>query len=133
MIRIAPGSACVVETVPSGRLALEGARLVQLDGELVRGRVRGLFNGTATVTIVIDETGALVADAQISTTGLLEPDDFDFEDSVLDVAEAAVDNLSKKARLDDDQVAETVRIAVRRHFRSIFNKNPVTKVHLVRV
>ncbi|MCR4376614.1 MAG: ribonuclease J [Rhodospirillales bacterium] len=133
MIRLAPGPACVIETVPSGRLALEGDRLVQLDGELVRGRVRGLFNGTATVTIVIDEKGELVADAQLSTTGLLEPDDFDFEDAALDVAEAAVDHLSKKARLDDDQVAEAVRIAVRRYFRSTFNKNPVTTVHLVRV
>ena len=123
----------MIETVPSGRLALEGDRLVQLDGELVRGRVRGLFNGTATVTIVIDAKGELVADAQISTTGLLEPDEFDYEDAALDVAEAAVDHLSKKARLDDDQVAEAVRIAVRRHFRSTFNKNPVTKVHLVRV
>lgn len=133
MIRIAPGPAAVIETVPSGRLALEGDRLVQLDGELVRGRVRGLFNGTATVTIVIDAKGELVADAQISTTGLLEPDDFDYEDGALDVAEAAVDHLSKKARKDDDQVAEAVRIAVRRYFRNKFKKNPVTTVHLVRV
>lgn len=133
MIRIAPGPAAVVEQVPSGRLALEGDRLVQLDGELVRGRVRALFNGTATVTIVIDKKGELVADAQIATTGLLEPDDFDFEDDALDVAEEAVEHLSKRARLNDDDVSEAVRIAVRRYFRATFNKNPVTKVHLVRV
>lgn len=133
MIRIAPGPAAVVEQVPSGRLALEGDRLVQLDGELVRGRVRALFNGTATVTIVIDKKGELVADAQIATTGLLEPDDFDFEDDALDVAEEAVEHLSKRARLNDDDVSEAVRIAVRRYFRATFNKSPVTKVHLVRV
>lgn len=133
MIRIAPGPAAVIEQVPSGRLALEGDRLVQLDGELVRGRARALFNGTATVTIVIDKKGELVADAQIATTGLLEPDDFDFEDDALDVAEEAVEHLSKRARLNDDDVAEAVRIAVRRYFRATFNKSPVTKVHLVRV
>jgi ribonuclease J len=133
MIRIAPGPACVIETVPSGRLALEGDRVVQLDGELVRGRVRALLNGTATVTVVVDKKGNLFDDAQISTTGLLEPDDFDFEDDVLDVAEAAVDHLSAKARLDDDQIVEAVRIAVRRYFRGKFNKNPVTSVHLVRL
>lgn len=133
VVRIAPGPAAVVEYVPSGRLALEGDRLVQLDGELVRGRVRALFNGTATVTIAVDKKGNLVGDAQISTTGLLEPDDFDFEDDALDAAEDAVEHLNKKARLDDDQVAEAVRIAVRRYFRATFNKNPVTKVHLVRV
>lgn len=133
MIRIAPGPAAVIEQVPSGRLALEGGRLVQLDGELVRGRARGLFNGTATVSVVVDEKGHLVADAQISTTGLMEPDDVDFEDAALDAAEAAVDHLSNKARRDDDQIAEAVRIAVRRYFRGKFKKNPVTTVHLVRV
>lgn len=133
MIRIAPGPAAVIEQVPSGRLALEGDRLVQLDGELVRRRVRGLFNGTVTVTVVVDKQGKLLSDAQISTTGLMEPDDFDFEDNALDAAEAAVDNLSKKARLDDDQVMEAVRIAVRRNFRNQFKKNPVTTVHLVRL
>lgn len=133
MIRIAPGPAAVIETVPTGRLALEGGRLVKLDGELVRGRARGLFNGTATVTIVVDKKGNLLNDAQISTTGLLEPDDFEFEDEVLDIAEAAVDHMSRKARMDDDQVSETVRIAVRRYFRNTFKKNAVTSVHVARV
>ncbi len=133
MIRIAPGPAVVVEQVPSGRLALEGGRLVKLDGELVRGRARGLFNGTATVTVVLNAKGELVADAQLSSTGLLEPDEYDFEDDILDAAEAAVEHLSNKARRDDDQVAEAVRIAVRREFRAKFKKSPVTTVHMVRV
>ena len=71
MIRIAPGPAAVIEQVPSGRLALEGRRVVKLDGELVRGRVRALNNGTVTVTVVVDKVGKLIHDAQISTTGLL--------------------------------------------------------------
>lgn len=133
MIRIAPGPAAVIEQVPSGRLALEGRRVVKLDGELVRGRVRALNNGTVTVTVVVDKLGKLIHDAQISTTGLLEADDFEFMDDALDRAEAAVDNLSKKARRDDDQIIEAVRISVRRYFRHSFDKNPVTTVHLVRV
>jgi ribonuclease J len=114
-------------------LALEGGRLVALDSELIRGRTRALWNGTATVTIVVDKIGTLLSDAQISTTGLLEPDDFDFEDEALNIAEDAVENLTKKARRDDDLVAEAVRIAVRRYFRATFKKNPVTTVHLVRL
>ncbi len=133
MVRIAPGPACVIEQVPSGRLALEGNRLVPLDGELVRGRARALYNGAATVSIVVDGKGVLMSDAQITTSGLLEPDDYDFEDDALDAAEEAVEHLSAKARRDDDQIAEAVRIAVRRYFRATFNKNPVTRVHLMRI
>ncbi len=133
MIRIAPGPAGVIEQVPSGRLALEGSRVVPLDGELVRGRVRALWNGTATITVVIDRVGELMGDPILTTTGLLEPDDHDIEDDVLDAAEDAIEHLSKKDRRNDDVVSEAVRLAVRRFFRSNFNKNAVTTVHLVRV
>ena len=133
MIRIAPGPASIIEQVPSGRLALEGGRVVPLDGELVRGRVRALFNGTATITIVIDKVGNIMGDPILTTSGLLEPDDFDVEDDVLDEAEMAIERLSKKDLRKDDIVSEAVRIAVRRYFRNTFDKNAVTSVHLVRV
>jgi len=133
VVRLAPGPAMIVDHVPTGRLALEGGRLVALGSELVRGRTRALWNGTATVTVVIDKLGNLLGDSQISTTGLLEPEDYDFEDEALDRAEGAVQKLSKKERRDDDQVSEAVRIAVRRYFRAMFKKNPVTSVHLVRI
>ncbi|PHS78166.1 MAG: MBL fold hydrolase [Rhodospirillaceae bacterium] len=133
MVRLAPGPAKIITHVPSGRLAVEGGRVVRLDSELIRGRTRALWNGTATVTIVIDKLGNLLGDAQISTTGLLEPDDYDYEDEVLDRAEAAVENLNKKDRRKDDVVSEAVRISVRRYFRAMFKKNPVTTVHLVRI
>ncbi|OEJ68028.1 ribonuclease J [Magnetovibrio blakemorei] len=133
MIRIAPGPAAVVEQVPSGRLALEGGRVVPMDGELVRGRVRALMNGSVTLTMVLDKVGNFIGDPQLTTIGLLEPNELDFEDDVLDAAEEAVERLSKKDLRNDDVVSETVRIAVRRYFRSKFNKNAVTSVHLVRV
>lgn len=133
MIRLAPGPAAIIEEVPSGRLALEGGRVVPLDGELVRGRVRALFHGSATITVVIDKVGRVVGDPILTTNGLLEPDDHDFEDDVLDAAEDAIERLSKKDLRKDDIVAEAVRLAVRRYFRTNFNKNAVTTVHLVRV
>ncbi|MEG3618064.1 ribonuclease J [Magnetovibrio sp. PR-2] len=133
MIRIAPGPASIIEQVPSGRLALEGGRVVPLDGELVRGRVRALFNGSATITIVIDKVGNILGDPILTTSGLLEPNDVDVEDDVLDEAEMAIERLSKKDLRKDDIVSEAVRIAVRRYFRNTFDKNAVTSVHLVRV
>jgi len=133
MIRIAPGPAAVIEQVPSGRLALEGGRVVPLDGELVRGRARALWNGSATITMVIDKVGNVQGDPILTTSGLLDTGDFEYEDDVLDAAEDAVERLSKKDLRKDDLVAEAVRMAVRRYFRNTFNKNAVTSVHLVRV
>jgi len=133
MIRLAPGPACVIEQVPYGRLALEGGRVVPMDGELVRGRVRALLNGSVTITIIVDTNGNVIEDPILTTNGLLEPGELDFEDDVMDAADDAIERLSKKDRRKDDAVSEAVRLAVRRYFRSNFNKNAVTTVHLVRV
>lgn len=133
MIRLAPGPACVIEQVPYGRLALEGGRVVPMDGELVRGRVRALLNGSATITVIVDTNGNVIDDPILTTNGLLEPGEIDFEDDVMDAADDAIERLSKKDRRKDDAVSEAVRLAVRRYFRSNFNKNAVTTVHLVRV
>jgi ribonuclease J len=46
---------------------------------------------------------------------------------------AAVGALTGRAYADDQVVQETVRLVVRRSFRQLFEKKPVTHVHLVRL
>ncbi|MCK5444419.1 MAG: ribonuclease J [Rhodospirillaceae bacterium] len=133
MVRIAPGPAAKVEEVTSGRLTLEGNRVVPLDGELVRGRARALFNGSAVVTLVIDKKGELLVPIQIATVGLVEPGEDRYEPEAAAAAENALSHMSKKALREDDQVSEAARIAVRRYFRKVLDKNAVTRVHLVRM
>jgi len=101
MIRLAPGPAEIIDNVHSGRLALEGGRLVKLDSELIRGRTRALWNGTATVTVVVDKVGHLLGDVQISTIGLLESDDFDFEDRFLDVLPLLITTAEQEGKFFD--------------------------------
>lgn len=135
MVRLAPGEAEITDHAPVGRLALDGNRLVAADGELVRGRTRALWNGAATVTVVLNGSGGVARAPQISTSGLLEPGDDDAaaEQAARDAAEAAVVALPAKRRADDGEVKEAVRLAVRRAFNDSVAKKPVTTVHLVRI
>lgn len=133
VVRLAPGPAEVIDHVPSGRMVLEGSRVVHLSSELVRGRSRAVLNGKAVVTVVVDPRGDLLAEPLISTVGLLDEDDDDVHDAVLDAVEDTLDGASKRVRKDDEALNEALRIAVRRVFRYTFDKRPVTKIHLVRV
>ncbi len=133
MVRLAPGEAGIVDEVPVGRLALEGNRVVPMTGELVRGRNRAVFNGSAVVTVVLDHTGRLVNEPQMSTVGLLDGDDAMMAEDVIERIRTAIAKLPRGARDNDERVGETVRAAVRRAFRDGLGKRPVTKVHLVRV
>jgi len=133
VVRIGPGEPGVVDEVPVGRLAVEGNRLVQMGGTVVRNRVKAMYNGSAAVTVVLNSAGGLVADPQISEIGVLEED----EAAPLSAARAEISRtlakLSPSDRNDDEATREAVRLAVRRAFRKTVGKKPLTQVHLVRI
>ncbi len=130
LVRLFPDPPAVVERVPVGRLAVEGNRLESIDGDLVRERTKALYNGVALVTLHLAGKPPDKADVQISTVGLIGTDD-----EALTKARAAV--LAAVAELpgrddDDEEVRDAVRLVVRRTFRQLCEKRPVTHVHLVR-
>ena len=134
MLQLAPGPPRVVERVPAGRLAVDGNRLLPLDGSVLRARRRIGFAGAAVATVVLDGRGRLQADPQLTVQGLLDGDDDDASrQSVIAAIADAVAKLSAAQRRDDDAVSEAARIAVRRTLRDVVGKRPATHVHVVRV
>jgi ribonuclease J len=122
----------IVEHVQAGRLALDGERLVPLDGTVIRGRSRILWNGALVATVVVDKRGRLVADPQVSAQGLIDPDsESELFTELIEAAAEAVEKLSKKA--DDDDIKEAVRRALRRLAKDRIGKKPTTEVMVVRV
>ncbi|MBK8175805.1 MAG: ribonuclease J [Rhodospirillales bacterium] len=132
IVRLAPGSACVVDHVPVGRMSLEGNRPVAADSEIVRGRLKALDNGTVFTTVVLDRAARIVQDVHLSSIGLLEQTETQIVEAIrLSVREAVAD-LPSARYADDDAVRGAVRIAVRRVTRRFIEKRPVVHVHIVR-
>ncbi len=132
LVRLAPGNAELIDKVPVGRLAVDGNRLVPLDGTLVRDRNRAIYNGSAVVTVVLDARGRVKGEVQISTLGVMEAGDEDALGVVGETVEEVVAATPAARRGDDAALKEALRIAVRRVFRDRFDKRPVTSIHLVR-
>ena len=130
VVRLAPGEAAAIGEVPSGRLVLEGNRVVAANGEMIRGRVRALYNGTALITVALNGNGGLAGDPQLTTIGLLDDGEDEVENDVIGAMRTAVKKMN--GTNDDEAVREAVRLAVRRSFHKLLNKKPMTKVHLVR-
>jgi ribonuclease J len=133
IVRLGPGPACVIDNVPAGRLLLEGNRLVPIDGELVRGRMKAIYNGAVVVTVVLEKARPNVQDIQFSSIGLVEDGEDEMVRNMCSAAIRVVGELSKRQYEDDDAVREAVRVAVRREARKAIDKRPLTHVHLVRV
>ncbi len=134
LIRLAPGPAGIVDHVPTGRLAVDGRRLLPLDSPILRARQKMAFNGSATVTLVIGADGLFQGAPIVTAQGLLDPEaEGDKLALIAAGVEEALRRLPKIGRRDDALVKETARIAVRRTFRKMLDKKPVTEVHLVRL
>lgn len=131
IIRLAPGKAEVVDQVPAGRLVLDGSYILPVDGDAIAARRRIAANGFAAVTLMVEDDGTLIGDAEIISQGVpgLEPD-CDLESDLLDLADATVRRMKRGAR--DSDIAEAVRVALRRALRRETEKNPVVEVRVVR-
>jgi ribonuclease J len=132
--RLGPEAPAVLDQVTSGRLAVDGARLVPVNGEVLRGRRALGYGGAAVATVVVDRKGRLVARPQLTLLGVLDvAADGATEALLADAIVEAVADLPGPTRRDDDAVSETARIALRRRLRDLLGKRPIASIHVVRV
>ncbi len=134
MIRLRAGAAAVVDHVEAGSLTIDGGRLVPLASEQIQARRHMLYNGAASVTLVLDKAGKLRADPVVTFHGVATGDDEeDLEDDAIEALRETLAKMSPADRRDDEAVREAARRMVRRLVRSDHGKRPVTDVHVVRI
>jgi len=134
VVKLAPGPAAVIGEVPTGRLVVDGTRLLAVGSEALRSRQRMTFNGAALATIVVDRDGRLQAPPQVTVHGLGdEEEDTALTGELRSRVAQAIEELPPRERRDDAALREATRLAVRRSLRAWHGKKPVTEVHLVRI
>ncbi len=132
--RLIPGPPRPLGEVQTGRLGLDGKRLVPLDGQTLRVRSRIGFAGTAVASIVVDSRGRLAVDPKVSLHGVAEPGDAEeIVEEAIDSIYGALDGLGPDARRDDDAIAAAARRTLVGAVRRSTGKRPVAQIHVVRV
>ncbi|MGX9965385.1 ribonuclease J [Roseomonas sp. F4] len=132
VLRFAPGKPDVVESVPVGRLAIDGDRLLRLDGDVLAARKKMLLNGVIVASFVVDSNGRVLGKPQVSAPGL-------FEDSGEEPGQIAADLVRAVAEMpgnlkrEDGLLREAARTAVRKAVGRRLRKRPSVEVHLMRV
>lgn len=134
VLRLAPGPAEIVGHVPSGRLCLDGRRIVPVNGGAMRSRHRMMLNGAAVATVLLTARGDLAADPRVSVMGLLDPEETEAAVAdLVDLLRRTVETMPMQSRRDDEAVRDAVRLAVRRSFNASQGRKPLTEVHVVRL
>ena len=132
ILHMAPGTPEVVDSAPVGKLALDGNRVVPLQGGVMAARRRMLFNGIVMGSLVVDEGGKLLGRPKVSAPGLFEPEDPESERILREFGVALAD-LPASLRRDDTALADAAKAALRRTLGKRLGKRPLVDVHLMRV
>ena len=132
ILELAPDAAEIVDSAPTGRFAVDGGRLVPMEGGVMAARRRMLFNGVVVASLAVDRAGKLRAPPRLSAPGLFDPDEPEAERVARDFA-AALEEVPDATRRTDETLAEAARAALRRALGRRLQKRPLVEVHLLRV
>ncbi|MDD2704778.1 MAG: ribonuclease J [Acidocella sp.] len=133
VLQFSPGKPEIVDSVPTGRLAVDGDRIVQLKGGSLAARRRMLFNGVVVGSFAVDAKGQVLGNPKISAPGLLEEADgklrLEFESEFLGLLNA----LPKSLRADEAAFVDAARAGLRRVVGKRLGKRPIVEAHVLRV
>ena len=132
MLRLSPGKAEVCEGAPTGRLVIDGHRLLPMDGGVMAARKRMLFNGVVVGSLAVDANGRVLGTPQVSAPGLFEGTDIEPGLLAGDLARA-VNDLPGGLKREDDALREAARAVLRKAVGKRLRKRPNVEIHLLRV
>lgn len=130
VVRLAPGDAKVVGSVPVGRLYRDGQLIVPAEDGPVRQRRKLAVVGIVVVALTMSAKGEMLGEPQVTLDGIPEQTDdgSTFYDLALDVVDETVGDLPPGKRRDLEVVREAVRKAVRGEINQAWGKKPIVKV-----
>ncbi len=135
LVKLAPDLAEIVDQVPFGRIYKDGHIIANEEGTGVKERWRLAHVGHVGVSIVLDRSGELADDIDISVYGIpdvINSGDY-FDDVLHKAAVGALSGIPKKRRKDEELVRDAIRNAVRGEARKHWGKKPITTVFVARV
>ena len=134
-VRLAPGPAKIIDTIPVGRLYKDGTIVLQPGERALPERRKLAFAGIVSVAIAIDEQGEIAGDPVVEAMGLPAKNrkGEDLTDIIADVVGDLLDGLSKVKRRDADAVENAVQRAVRAVVNEAWGKKPACHVLVIEV
>ncbi|MAK61987.1 MAG: MBL fold metallo-hydrolase [Ponticaulis sp.] len=135
VIRLAPGNPTCVDEVPTGRLLLDGNRLIPEHAQGLQERRKLAYAGHVFVSVCFDDDGDVVDGPIVNVRGYSEPDGRALDETIdafEEAAETAIDEMKRKVKLDDEAVERTLIRVLRKVGEKELGKRPLIDVAVLR-
>ena len=134
LIRLTESSAQIVDTVYSGRLALDGDRLIDPQGPVLPQRRRLSRAGAVSVAVALDHKGQVAGPVSAEAFGCLDQDvDGDVLAQVREAVAARLSKLDRGQRQDNGRVEKAIVGVTKGVFADQTGKKPLVLAHIIRL
>ena len=135
VVRLAPGTPEIVDTVKAGRLFKDGNILIDAKDRAIPERRKLAQAGLVSVAIAIDEQGEVLGEPAIDIIGLPNRgrNGQPMLDVVIECVSRTLSGLSKVKRRDAEAVEKAVDRAIRSGVNETWGKKPACHVQVVEV
>jgi ribonuclease J len=134
VIRVS-GKPEIIDHIETGLLAVERNRTISSDHVSIRDRRKLQYTGVMHATLYLSQRGDLLEDPILTTIGLVDNEDtegIDFENYLIQEIEDILRDIDHDDKIEDQLLAEKVRIAIRRIVIQQLGFKPKTTIHIVR-
>jgi ribonuclease J len=128
LVKLCPGPARTVDEAPAGRLHVDGRLVVPAVDGPAKQRRKLSFVGIVFAALALDSRQQLLGEIDVRLEGLPAG----LENEIVEAAESALESTPRPRRHDSEQLAETIRTAIRRVCDMNWGKKPVVKVAIIR-
>lgn len=133
VLQFGPGKLQIVDSVPTGRLAVDGDRIVPLKGAVMSNRRRMLFNGVVVGSFAMDGAGKLLGSPKVSAPGLLDEGEAGARQEVEAEFEMLLHRLRKELSRDDSAFINAAKAGLRKIIGKHFGKRPLVEVQAIQL
>ena len=132
LLKVAPGEPKVLGSIASGRLMLDGKRIIPINEEAIKNRKKMLYNGTILISLLMNKTNKLISKPVISSKGFFNNENIKiYEKNLLSNINPFIKELGNKNFIDD-LLKEKIKSFTHRFFRKALDMKPVVQIHIIK-
>ena len=135
IIRIYPGAPKIIDKVHSGKLLVDGNRLIDENSRFLNDRKNFSYNGLMDITLLISKKGQLDRNPIINLRGLPLNDE-EIDEVLYDIEESIIDssnNYSLNNKKNEKNFIDNLKSNLKKIIYSKTKKRPYTNIVIIRV
>ena len=130
VLKLSSGNAHIIGSVYTGRIAIDGARLLFPDHKDLATRKKLMSNGALFISLVPDKNGKLLSKPFVGNHGIFESE----EDSlIVSNLTTSVEEIysSEFDKFTDQELIEVIRKTLSREIMRTYRKKPIIDIHVI--